>query len=169
MEPPEIDFDLLVVQNAKGFVSWPALKVLQMWRVTVALFDWNEKLLETFVPYATNDPPLVLKQTQVSQDPKKALKIAKEIVSIKFDRMGEAAREWGDEDYYESIRGRHSPERVRSVSEARAAESIVTEAYWSAFRDELKRRWPDAKFKVRGHPTHGYKMRAVDPVNAVLN
>ena len=140
-----------------------------MWRVTVALFDWNGKLLGTFVPHSTNDPPLVIRQMEVSRDPKKALKIAKEIVAVKFERMGEAAREWGGEDYYEGIRGRHPPDKIQSVAQARAAESIVTEAYWSVFRRELKRRWPDAKFKVRGHPTHGYKMKAVDPVNAALN
>jgi CRISPR-associated protein Cas1 len=140
-----------------------------MWRVTVCLFDWTGKLLGTFVPYTTNDATIQVRQMEASRDPKKALKIAKQIVSVKFERMREAAREWDREEYYEEIRSRHPLEKVRSVSEARAAESIVTEAYWTVFRDELKKRWPDARFKVRGHPSHGYKMKAVEPVNAALN
>lgn len=140
-----------------------------MWRVTVALFDWNGKLLGTFVPYATRDPTIQVRQMQASQDPKKALKIAKEIVSVKFDRMGEAAKEWGGEDEYERVRCRHPPESAKSVAQARGIESVATQAYWSVFRTEVKRRWPKAPFKVRGHPTHGYKMKAVEPVNAALN
>ena len=140
-----------------------------MWRVTVALFDWNGKLLGTFVPYATSDPPLVIRQMEVSRDPKRALKIAKRIVETKFERMGEAAEDWGGGSEYERTRARHPPEEAKSVAQVRGAESIVTEAYWEVFRDELKRRWPDAKFRVRGHPTHGYKMKAVEPVNAALN
>jgi CRISP-associated protein Cas1 len=140
-----------------------------MWRVTVCLFDWTGKLLGTFVPYTTTDASIQVRQMEASRDPQETLKIAKQIVSVKFERMGEAAQQWGGEDYYEWIRGRHPLERVRSISETRAAESIVTEAYWAAFRGELKRRWPHARFKVRGHPTHGYKMKAVGPVNAALN
>lgn len=170
VEPPEIDFDLLVVQNTKGFVSWPALKVLQMWRVTVALLDWNGKLLGTFVPYASSmDPGLQIQQMEASRDSKRALKIAKEIVSVKCDRMVEAAEKWGEAADVERIRTSHPIDRVRSVKEARAVESWVTEPYWAAFRSELKRRWPEARFKVRGHTTHGYKMRAVEPANAALN
>jgi len=141
-----------------------------MWRVTVALFDWNGKLLGTFVPYASNaDPMLQIRQMEASRDPKKALKIAKVIISAKFERMGEAAREWGGEDDYEGIQARHPLAKVRTVAEARGAESVVTEAYWAVFREELKRRWPETKFKIRGHQNHGYKMKAVEPVNAALN
>lgn len=106
---------------------------------------------------------------KASENPKTCLKIAKQIVQAKFDRMGEAAREWGGEEYYEGIRKRHPPDRVKTVKEARAAESNVTEAYWSVFRTELKRRRPEARFKLRGHPNHPYQMRAVEPVNAALN
>lgn len=170
VEPPEIDFDLLIVQNTKGFVSWPALKTLQMWRVTVCLMDWSGKLLGTFVPYASNaDPNLQLRQMEVSRDPKRALKIAKGIVEAKSDRMLEAAEEWGEGADVERIHAAHPISAAHSVKEARAVESWVTEAYWGAFRSELKRRWPEARFKVRGHPTHGYKMKAVEPVNAALN
>jgi CRISP-associated protein Cas1 len=141
-----------------------------MWRVTVCLFDWTGKLLGTFIPYASSaDPGLQIAQMEASRNPKKALKIAREIVAAKSDRMLEAAREWGDVADLERIHAAHPITKVRSVKEARAVESWVTEAYWDAFRFEIKRRWPEARFKVRGHPTHGYKMRAVEPVNAALN
>lgn len=159
-----------MVQNTKGFVSWPALKTLQMWRVTVCLFDWTGKLLGTFVPYASSlDPELQIRQMEASRDHKKALDIAKEIVQAKSQRMLEAAQEWGNPIALERVHHAHPISKARSVKEARAVESWVTEAYWDEFRSELKGRWPEARFKVRGHPTHGYKMRAVEPVNAALN
>lgn len=141
-----------------------------MWRVTVCLMDWSGKLLGTFVPYASNaDPMLQIRQMEASRDPKKALKIAKEIVAAKSDRMLETAEEWGEAEEVERVHAAHPISKVRSVKEARAVESWVTEAYWGAFRSELKRRWPEARFNVRGHPTHGYRMKAVEPVNAALN
>lgn len=134
------------------------------------LMGWTGNLLGTFVPYASNaDPMLQIRQMEASRDPKKSLKIAKQILDSKFERMGAAAEEWGGGAKYERVRSLHPPERAKSVAQVRGAESIVTEAYWSAFRDELGRRWPESKFKVRGHPHHGYKMKAAEPVNAALN
>ncbi|MCI4320684.1 MAG: CRISPR-associated endonuclease Cas1 [Thermoplasmata archaeon] len=167
--PPDIDFDLLVVQNTKGYVSWPALKVLQMWRVTVCQFDWTGKLLGTFVPYAKADPPLMIRQMEVSRDPKAALKIAQGIVAAKMERMGEAVEEWGGSEEYETIRHRRDPFKTKSNGAVLSAEGAATEAYWGVFRQELTRRWPEAKFPMRGHHRHQYKIGAVDPVNAALN
>jgi CRISPR-associated endonuclease Cas1 len=169
IEPPDIDFDLLVVQNTKGYVSWPALKVLQMWRVTVCLFDWTGKLLGTFVPYAKTDPPLLIRQMEVSRNPKAALKIAQGIVAAKMERMGEAVQDWGGSDEYETIRRQRDPFKTKSNGAVLSAEGAATDAYWNAFRAELQRRWPEAKFPRRGHNRHQYKIGAVDPVNAALN
>ncbi len=141
-----------------------------MWRVTVCLFDWTGKLLGTFVPYASSlDPELQIRQMEASRDTKKALEIAKEIVKAKSERMLEAAQEWGNPIALERVHDAHPISKARTVKDARAIEAAVTVAYWDEFRSELKRRWPEARFKVRGHPTHGYKMKAVEPVNAALN
>jgi CRISP-associated protein Cas1 len=169
VEPPDIDFDLLVVQNTKGYVSWPALKVLQMWRVTVALFDWTGKLLGTFVPYAKSDPPLLIRQMEVSRNPKAALKIAQGIVAAKIDSMGESVKEWGGNPDYEDVRRKRDPFKTRSNGQVLGVEAAATEAYWNVLRRELFRRWPEARFPRRGHHRHQYKIGAVDPVNAALN
>lgn len=82
--PPEFDYDTVLIGNTKGFVSFPALKTLGRWGVTVGLMGRGGTPLSTFVPWTRNDAALRLAQMRASLDPRKRMLVARAFVSAKL-------------------------------------------------------------------------------------
>lgn len=110
--PPEFEYDTILVGNCKGFVSFPALKQLGKWGVSVGLMGQGGTALSTFVPWARNDAPLRLAQMRVAVDPALRVKAARAFVEAKV--------------------GKSAPKEIRSVDGLRYWEGKEAAPYWKA-------------------------------------
>jgi CRISPR-associated endonuclease Cas1 len=154
--PPDWLYDSLIVHARRGTISVTALHELQRVGTVLSLLDQYGEPVGTFSPYAkTSKPDLQIRQMRSSADPKTAASIARRIVQGKLDN-GSWLRE--------------APKvPALDVRGVRAFESAEATEYFAAFRAKVKAVWPSAKFEIRGHPRHANKLRAVEPVNALLN
>jgi CRISPR/Cas system-associated endonuclease Cas1 len=84
VRPPfDTGYDTILVENTKGFVSYPALKALGKFGVTIALLGKGGTPLATFIPLNRNDAPLRIAQMRAHLDPKLRLAVAKALVEAK--------------------------------------------------------------------------------------
>lgn len=111
--PPEFDFDTILVGNTKGFASFPALKCLGKWGVTVALMGRYGTPLSTFVPWARNDAPLRLAQMRCALDERLRAKVARALVEAKT--------------------GWKLPAKLRTADDIRNEEGRLDYARWKFF------------------------------------
>jgi CRISPR/Cas system-associated endonuclease Cas1 len=108
--PPMFPYDTILVGNTKGFVSYPALKTLGKWGITVGLMGWGGTPLSVFVPFRRNDAPLRLLQLKAALDPAICAKVARALVECKT--------------------GTKLPPSLRTVGQIRAAEGVLAATYW---------------------------------------
>jgi CRISPR/Cas system-associated endonuclease Cas1 len=84
VRPPfDTGYDTIIVANTKGFVSYPALKALGKFGVTLALVGKGGTPLATFIPWNRNDAPLRIAQMRAHLDPKLRLTVARALVEAK--------------------------------------------------------------------------------------
>jgi CRISPR/Cas system-associated endonuclease Cas1 len=151
--PPYLPYDTVVIQNAYGYASFAALRILLSQRVSIALLDWQGHLLGHIAPYAPRRGDRWMLQLKAASDPKKRLAIAKGIVSKGYRR-----------------RGMNPPvASVGTIRELVYLESRIAESYWNAWRKRLTEAWPQNDFDGRVHPRYPIRRRAVTRVNCVLN
>ncbi len=151
--PPYLGCDLIVVQRARGYASWQALRVLLEAKLSVAFLDWRGRLIGQLVPYAGRTGDLHLRQLKAAASPPKRLAIARAIAS-------EAYRRKGIED---------GLAHARTLKDLMHLEAHVTQEYWAAWSERLSTIWPAHDFKGRARPDYTTNARALSRVNAVLN
>jgi CRISPR/Cas system-associated endonuclease Cas1 len=116
--PPDFEYDTIFIGCADGFVSYPALKALGRWGITIALMGWGGTPLSTFVPWRRNDAPLRLAQLRAALDTKVCLKVARALVEAKT--------------------GTSLPPNLDTVPRVRAAESVLARTYWEGLGVERR-------------------------------
>ena len=151
--PPYFEPDTIVLQNAFGYVSIAALRMLTSLRVQIVLLDYQGRLMGHMTPRARRTGNLFMSQYRAAANPEKRLAIAKAVAIRGYRR-----------------RGRSPPfQRAGSLSELVQMESRVADSYWTDWRGQLARAWPTHDFDGRKNPRYATRMRAVTQVNAVLN
>jgi len=108
--PPLFPYDLILVGNCKGFVSYPALKTLGKWGVTIGLMGRGGTPLSVFVPWRKNDSPLRLAQMKAALNPKICVTVARALIEAKT--------------------GTKLSPRFVTVASIRQAESGLAAEYW---------------------------------------
>ena len=153
ISPPYLPFDAVVIQNAFGYVSFAALRILLSLRIAVAMLDYQGRVLGYMSPYARREGDLRIRQLRASDDPGKRLAIARGIVQRGYRR-----------------RGAYVPvSKASTVKELMKLESEAAEAYWTRWRERLGSAWPEHDFDGRENPRYRASFRAVTRTNAVLN
>ncbi|HYA57681.1 MAG TPA: CRISPR-associated endonuclease Cas1 [Thermoplasmata archaeon] len=110
IRPPfDTGYDTIIVANTKGFVSYPALKALGKFGVTLSLVGKGGTPLATFIPWNRNDATLRIAQMKAHLNPKLRLTVAKALVEAKTGAPLEHAR---------------------TIEEVRQEESIRATEYW---------------------------------------
>src|SRR6266545_2465966 len=84
--PPYLPYDAVIIQNAFGYVSFAALRILLSLKIAVSILDFQGRVLGYMSPYARREGDLRMRQLRASADPKKRLSIAKSIVQRGYRR-----------------------------------------------------------------------------------
>src|SRR3989441_627770 len=153
VSPPYLPYDAIVVQNAFGYVSWAALRILLSLRISVVMLDYQGSVLGHMSPYARRDGDLRARQLRASDDPKKRLSIARRIVQRGYRRRGS----------YVNVGA------ASTIKELMRLEAEGAERHWARWKQRLASVWPDHDFDGRENPRYRARFRAVTRTNAVLN
>src|SRR5436189_2696709 len=71
ISPPYLPWDAVVIQNAFGYVSFAALRILLSMRVSVSMLDYQGRVLGHMSPYARRSGDLRVRQLRAASDPGK--------------------------------------------------------------------------------------------------
>src|SRR6266566_689825 len=151
--PPYFPYDTILIENGYGYVSFAALRILLSLRASVAVLDYQGRLLGHMSPYSRRSGDIQTKQFRAVNDPKKRLRIARSIATTGYRRRGLNPPFSAADNPLELIR----------------MESHVADSYWERWSERLAAGWPENDFDGRKHPRYGTRMRAVSRVNATLN
>jgi CRISPR/Cas system-associated endonuclease Cas1 len=114
VRPPfDTGYDTIIIANTKGFVSYPALKALGKFGVTLALVGKGGTPLATFIPWNRNDAPLRIAQMRAHLDPKLRLTVARALVEAKTGAPLDHARTIEEVRQEESVRATEYWRRIR--------------------------------------------------------
>ena len=153
VSPPYLPYDAIIVQNAFGYVSWAALRILLSLRIAVVMLDYQGSVLGHMSPYARRDGDLRARQLRASADPKKRLAIARSIVQRGYRRRGSNVNVGA----------------ASTIKELMKLESEGAERHWVRWKQRLTSVWPEHDFDGRDNPRYRARFRAVTRTNAVLN
>ena len=153
ISPPYLPYDTIVIQNAHGYVSFHALRILTSLKVSIALLDFQGRLMGQMAPYDRRTGALEMKQFLAASDRKKRLAIAKRIAIEGYKRRG------------------MNPafSEAKTIPELMRMEAVTADAYWNSWKIKLGQAWPEHDFDRRQNPMYSSRVRAVNRVNAVLN
>jgi len=166
-----LDFDKVVVMGNHGNISVPAIRWLMKQKRDVVILDWNGRMITSMSPMIANLGQYKIAQYDAFRDAKKSLKIAKWIISQKFDGTFKVL------DWFDKSNKRFSyPKIVRNlvldlpskttIKQITTLEAIVSQHYWKVISSTLDPKW---EFISRNYGNGTISRNADDPINALLN
>lgn len=175
--PHEIPYDLIVIFNAGGNVSFEAVRWLSEHGVSIAHVNWDGKLIAQTLCPGPISGKLRLAQYRAYLDPKRRHEIASAFVETKVERSLDLLRFlrrfYPDVDVEAVLKETgtkttHRPGNIRASIMTR--EARIAEAYWHEYAKVVNQLSPEFGFVSRQQSgVGGHNMSAGDPTNASLN